>query len=732
MMNPRFEAIDKASLKFAPTPNGVENVSYSESFGIHVFNRSVMQKMLPKDIYKNVVNAVEGKEKIKPEYAEPIALAMKEWAISHGASHYSHWFQPLTGASAEKHDSFIDWISPDQVLDKFSGKQLLQGEPDASSFPSGGLRSTYEARGYTGWDPTSPVFVWKGGDGVTLCIPSVFFSWTGDVLDSKIPLLRSDKKIDDAALRLLKLTGIPATQVYSTLGCEQEYFVIDRAMRNLRPDLVLSGRTVFGAPSPKGQELQDHYFGTVKDRLLSFMREFEIEALRLAIPVKTRHNEVAPAQHEVAPVFEKASAAIDHNILLMELMRKVAVKHGLACLLHEKPFAGLNGSGKHCNWSLQTDTGINLLDPTDTPGNNLHFLILLTAILNAVHEHSALLRACVGSAANDYRLGGHEAPPAIISVYLGGDLDGVLDSIEKKGSHTKASSKSRYDLGVPVIPDLTKDYTDRNRTSPFAFTGNKFEFRAVGSSANPSFPVTVLNAIVAESLNKMLDEIQKNLGKKQTPGKKELLDAVMPVIRKYIKSSKPIRFAGDNYSVEWEKEAQRRNLPIIKKSIYSFEALKSDKTIEAFAGILTKQELNSRYEIMAETYSNIVNIETNLMLDLFQTYVLPAAVKQQKILAESIVAVNNISGTGNELSGQTAYLRSLGKLIEKALKFAEELNDARTKAASIENLTERGKAYCEKVRPKGDDLRSVVDAIEAKVDDSLWHLPKYRELLFMV
>lgn len=728
-MNPRFVAIDKA--KFSSTVNG-EHVSYSENFGIHVFNRVIMQKMLSKEIYKNILNAVEGKEKIKPEYAEPIAVAMKEWAISHGASHYSHWFQPLTGASAEKHDSFIDWNSPDQVLEKFSGKQLLQGEPDASSFPSGGLRSTYEARGYTGWDPTSPVFVWKGGDGVTLCIPSVFFSWTGDVLDSKIPLLRSDKKIDQAALRLLKLTGIPANQVFSTLGCEREYFVIDRALRNLRPDLVLIGRTVFGAPSPKGQELQDHYFATVKDRLLSFMREFEIEALKLAIPVKTRHNEVAPAQHEVAPVFEKASAAIDHNLLLMELMRKVAVKHGLACLLHEKPFAGLNGSGKHCNWSLQTDTGINLLDPTDTPGNNLHFLILLTAILNAVQEHAALLRACVGSAANDYRLGGHEAPPAIISVYLGEDLDRVLDSIETKGSHTKSSSKDRYDLGLPVIPDLTKDYTDRNRTSPFAFTGNKFEFRAVGSSASPSFPVTVLNAIVAESLNKMLDEMEKNLGKKNASNKKDLVQAVMPVIRKYIKSSKTVRFAGDNYSMEWEKEAQRRKLPIIKKSIHAFEALKSAKTAAAFKGILTKEELDSRYEISAETYSNIINIETNLMLDLFHTHVLPAAVKQQKMLAESIVAVNNISGAGNELSGQTAYLRQFGKAIEKALKLSEELGQAQTKATTLENLTEKGKAYCEKVRPKGEELRAVVDQIESMVEDSLWHLPKYRELLFMV
>lgn len=728
-MNPRYSALEMTGKRNRPAVNmGSSSQSSSESFGAHVFNRTIMQKMLPRDIYKNVCNAMEGLEKIKPEYADPIAVAIKEWAIGHGATHYSHWFQPLTGASAEKHDSFIDWSSPDRVIEKFNGKQLIQGEPDASSFPSGGLRSTYEARGYTGWDPTSPVFVWSGGDGITLCIPSVFFSWTGDVLDTKIPLLRSDKKIGDATLRLLRLTGIPAQSVNSTLGCEQEYFVIDRAWRNLRPDLIMAGRTVIGAPPPKGQELQDHYFASVKDRILCYMRDFELSALKLGIPVKTRHNEVAPAQHEVAPVFERSSSAVDHNILLMELMRQIAVKHDLTCLLHEKPFHGLNGSGKHCNWSLATDTGINLLDPTDTPENNMHFLILITAILNAVHQHSALLRASVGSASNDFRLGGHEAPPAIISVYLGEEIERVLHSIEEKGAHTRSTGKSLYDLGIHVSPDYAKENTDRNRTSPFAFTGNKFEFRAVGSSANPAFPVTVLNAIVAESLNQMLDEIES---RRKEGGKKGLFEAAMPVVQKYLKASRPIRFIGDNYSEAWAKEAKKRGLPNIKKSIEAFEALKSNKTIQAFEGILTPLELRSRYEILAEIYSHTINIETKLILDMFQTRVLPAAIKQQKNLADSLIAYQEIMGSKEKLSQQKALLKEFSSCIEEGIKRAAELEKARQQAENIQSLETRGKAFCDKVLPKCEGLRQCIDGLEAHVDDSLWTLPKYQELLFL-
>lgn len=702
----------------------------SDEFGMHVFTRSVMQKMLPREIYRNVINAMEGKEKIREEYADPIAVAMKEWAISLGATHFTHWFQPLTGASAEKHDAFIEWESPDRMIEQFTGKQLIQGEPDASSFPSGGLRSTYEARGYTGWDPTSPVFVWKEGDGITLTIPSVFFSWTGDVLDSKIPVLRSEKKLSDACMRLLKLTGIDAERVFTTIGLEQEYFVIDQSLRNLRPDLVLAGRTVFGAPSPKGQELQDHYFGSVKERILCFMHDFEKAALRLGIPVKTRHNEVAPAQHEVAPVVERASLAIDHNIQLMELMRKIAIRHKLSAILHEKPFEELNGSGKHCNWSIATDTGINLLDPTETPENSLHFLVLLTAILHAVHQHSALLRASIGSASNDHRLGGHEAPPAIISVYTGQALESLLDNIEKQGVHKSASSRSKYDLGIKELPDLTKDNTDRNRTSPFAFTGNKFEFRAVGSSQNPAAPISVLNAIVATSLNEMMDIIDKTLGGKRPKNREELIEAVIPVVRKYLKSSKPIRFSGDNYSEEWVKEAKKRGLPNLEKSLDAFSSLKSKSTAHAFEGILTPQELESRYEIMAENYGLTVNIEANLMADMFRTQVLPAAQKQLKMSADSIQFVTAIVKKA-DVKQQKRHLTDLNTLVEKGLVQLEKLTSAQEKAQKQIGI-KQAEEFCHKVQPEMTAFRKVVDQIEVLVEDTLWPLPKYRELLFHV
>lgn len=729
-MNPRFTALEVAGRRNRALKNLPKPIS-SDAFGIRVFNGSVMEKMLPYEIHRNLMDAMEGHGKIKGEFADSIAIAIKKWAISQGATHYTHWFQPLTGFSAEKHDSFIDWIGPGRVMEKFSSKELFQGEPDASSFPSGGLRSTYEARGYTGWDPTSPVFLWKGGDGVTLCIPSIFFSWTGDVLDTKIPLLRSNKVINDAVLRLLNLVKIPARHVYSTLGCEQEYFVIDRALRNLRPDLVMLGRTVFGAPPPKGQELQDHYFGSVKDRILSYMQDVEEASLELGIPVKTRHNEVAPAQHEVAPVFEYASIAVDHNILLMELMRQIAVKHDLSCLLHEKPFQGLNGSGKHCNWSLATDTGINLLDPTDTPGNNLHFLILFSAILHAVHEHAALLRASIGSAANDYRLGGHEAPPAILSVYLGAELEHVLENIEQTGVYHKASRKDRYDFGLIMIPDLKKDNTDRNRTSPFAFTGSKFEFRAVGSSSNPAFPITILNVIVAESLSHMLDEIEKAL-KEKPRSKNAVINAAIPVIRKYLTRSRNIRFSGDNYTHEWEKEARKRNLPNEKKSVDAFEALKSEKTVKAFKGILNQWELSSRYEISMEQYSHLLNIEANLMLDMFYSQILPAAIRYQKDVGKSILVSRDVLGKGHLLKEQSSVLQTLIEWIEKAILLANELKAEREKAAEIVSLPERAQAYCNKVKPKGEELRKCVDALESIVDDAIWPLPKYRELLFVI
>lgn len=699
--------------------------SISKEFGKFVFNRHVMQKMLPKEVVTNLINAADGREKIKLEFADQIASAMREWATGLGATHYSHWFLPLTGSSAEKHDSFLDWHEPDVMIERFTGKKLIQGEPDASSFPSGGLRSTFEARGYTGWDPTSPAFVWKAGDGITLCIPSVYFSWTGHVLDNKIPLLRSEKRLDEVGKRLLKLVGLSCNLVFSTIGLEQEYFLIDRMIYNLRPDLSIIGRTVFGAMPPKGQELQDHYFRPVKDKILSFMHELESNAILLGIPIKTRHNEVAPSQFELAPSVEKASTAIDHNIQMMELMRQTAANHDLACLLHEKPFAKFNGSGKHCNWSLATDTGINLLDPTDTPETCLHYLILLTAIMHAVHEHSVLLRASIGSASNDYRLGGHEAPPAIISVFLGEALESVFNNIEN-GVSVTTGARSIYDLGIFHLPDLSKDHTDRNRTSPFAFTGNKFEFRALGSSANPGFSVTVLNVIVADSLNKILNEIEASLNGK--PNEEKKFEAALPVLRKYLKASKNIRFNGDNYSKEWQLEAKKRKLPNLEKSIDAFEVLLNKNCIEAFSGILSEEELKSRYDVMLEFYSTNSDIETNLMLDLFRTYILPAAEKQQRNLAESISATTHITKT--RLPQQTARLKNYALNIEKGIRLADDLEKMQIKASQQKTLKLKAHAYCNLVLPKGEQLRNVVDEIESMTENSLWPLPRYQEMLF--
>lgn len=728
MNNPRFRALAASGERDISMKQGVETFKSSGCFGKRVFNRSTMQKMLPREIYDNIVAAMEGREKIKEEYADPIAVAMKEWAVGLGATHYCHWFQPLTGAAAEKHDAFIEWESNDDVIEKFTGKQLIQGEPDASSFPSGGLRTTFEARGYTGWDPTSPVFVWKAGDGITLCIPSVFFSWTGAVLDSKIPLLRSDKKINDATLRLLKLTGVQANSVYSTLGTEQEYFVIDRALRNLRPDLVMLGRTVIGALPAKGQEMQDHYFGTVKDRILCFMHDVEERALELGIPLKTRHNEVAPAQHEFAPVFEKASMAIDHNILLMELLRQVALQHNLYCLLHEKPFHNFNGSGKHCNWSLSTDTGINLLNPTDTPENNLHFLILLTAVVYGVHKHSTLLRASIGTATNDFRLGGHEAPPAIISMYLGEELEELLNSIESETGPVrgKGKGKSVYDLGLHVSPELNQDNTDRNRTSPFAFTGNKFEFRAVGSMSSPTMPITVINLIVAESLNEIMDDIEQVVG-----GGEPNLDSIIPILRKYVIKSKNIRFEGDNYSADWVREAESRQLPNIEKSIYSYKSLLSPATVKLYEGVLTQEELNSRYEILCENYANILSIEAKVIIELFETQVLPAALKQQKLLAKSILVTQEALDESAVLEEQKKSLRGLTELIAKGISIKEVIKSKSAHADQLDNGS-KAEEHCSQVFPYCSELRDVCDRLEQVIDNAVWPLPKYRELLYVV
>ena len=726
-MNPRFDSLKVAAARKTVLSNGSNggHDDYVNNFGSHLFGRSIMEKMLPQDVFNNVIDAMDGRDNIKSEYSDAIAYAMKEWATNLGATHYSHWFQPLTGAPAEKHDAFIDWHTNDSVIEEFSGKQLSQGEPDASSFPSGGLRSTYEARGYTGWDASSPPFLWDSGDGLTLCIPCVFFSWAGDVLDYKIPLLRSEQMLNEVMLRLTSLCGTKAGQVYSTVGWEQEYFVIDRALRAARSDLMVLDKTVIGAPPPKGQELSDHYFGAVKDRILAYMRDFEEQAIKLGIPVKTRHNEVAPAQHEIASIYEKASISVDHNILIMELMRNIANRHDLACILHEKPFAGINGSGKHTNWSLATDSGINLLDPTDYPEDSLQFIILMTAILKAVHNNSDLLSFSASSYGNDSRLGGDEAPPSIMSVYLGGALESLLDNIEKNGCH-HSNNKDKYDFGLKVVGEMFKDNTDRNRTSPFAFTGNKFEFRAVGSTANISLPVMIINTIVAKSVKAMLDEITIGMPV-EGYSREELVEHAMPVIRRCLKESRDIRFSGDNYSLAWEEEAKKRGLSSFKNALEAYTVLLQEKSIETFEGILTEQEVTSRYDILCDKYYKLSSIEAVLILDIVETEILPVVVEYQKDLATSLGLTRQL-GLEIALDGQEALLCDVSALAETIIVLCKSLHYKHDKfKASADKESD-----CIELLSGIKELRATVDKAEKVVDDKLWRFPKYRELLFYV
>lgn len=699
-MNGRLEAVRNIGKRTRKIPEA-DQLKHSSQFGTRVFHRGLIEE-LPKKIAQNWLDALDGKAKIDTANLDAIAEELKEWALKQGATHFTHWFQPLTNATAEKHDSFLSYGGDGTVIERFRGKELLRGEPDASSFPSGGLRATHKARGYSAWDPTSFPFLWEGGDGLTLCIPALFFSWKGEALDHKIPLLRSEEKLNAAVLKLLNLCGLKAHRVYSTLGPEQEYFAIDRSLYLLRPDLVLAGRTVFGAKPSKGQELEDHYFGCVKDRVMAYMREFEEAAVRLAIPVKTRHNEVAPAQHEVAPLFERASHAIDHNLQLMEVMRQVALKHDLACLLHEKPFKGMNGSGKHNNWSLATDTGLNLLDPQE---DSLIFLTLLTAILRAVHEHAALLRASVASAGNDHRLGGAEAPPTILSVYLGEALESLVNElVEEKKEGIRLRN---IDLGLMAIPKHEADASDRNRTSFFAFTGNKFEFRAVGASAHCALPISVINAIVADSLQLILDELADVIKDQHLSGE-ALFAAALPVLRKHLKMAQPVLFSGNNYTEEWEKEAEARGLPNIRKSFHAFAQFIDRKAVRVFEGVLSEEELHSRYEILVEQYVKTVAIEANLMIEMFQTQVLPTAQKDfmQRGIQEK-------------------------KLIEEAIHAAEEIKKLQGQMAEM-GWEAKGKIYCELMTPRMEELRKAVDQLEMIVDNALWPLPKYRELLFLI
>ncbi|HEY2810322.1 MAG TPA: glutamine synthetase III [Rhabdochlamydiaceae bacterium] len=691
-------------------------------FGHLTFHMGIMEKMLPKNIIANLKDAKEGKSKLNPQFAGAIAQAMQQWAVGLGCTHFCHWFQPMTGLAAEKQDAFLDWNAQGHPIEKFSGKQLMRGEPDASSLPSGGLRSTHAARGYTTWDPTSTPFLWDAGGTRILCLPSIFFSLTGKALDMKIPLLRSEAKINHAVLRLLALFRIRAESVHATLGCEQEYFLIDRAYFLARPDLMLSGRTLWGASPAKGQELEDHYFGTLKERVAAFMTDLEHRAWALGIPLKTRHNEVAPNQFEAAPIFERISLAVDHNILLMELMRQVATRHNLACLLHEKPFAGINGSGKHCNWSLSTDEGQNLFDPHAFGNQEMPFLLLIAAVLRGVHEHAALVRAAIATPGNDHRLGGHEAPPPIISVYLGQALENVLTLIEEDRVHKSREAKG-LDLKVPPIPELPFDESDRNRTSPFPFTGYKFEFRAVGASQNPALPVTLLNAIVAESLNHIVDSIEKDVLK----NKKSTEDAVLAVLRREIKQSRPIRFSGNNYSPEWRKEAQKRKLPIIEKSVHAMDVFLDPSAIKVFEGVLSKEELSARVEIAKQRYCKILNIETSLLQEGVQTRILPAAIEWQKNLAESIKSL----GAGYATSRQKALLKKVSLHIDQAFAKLDALEKNKRSALELP-LDKQVLYFSDRIAESNKELRKDVDALETLLDDRLWPSPKYSEMLHII
>ena len=696
-------------------------------FGADVFSRSTMRQRLPKEVYRSLLRTIDHGEPLDPAVADVVAASMKDWAIENGASHYTHWFQPLTGLTAEKHDSLAGPDGSGGVVFNFSGSELVQGEPDASSFPSGGLRATFEARGYTAWDATSPAFLMRGENNVTLCIPTAFVSWTGEALDTKIPLLRSVEALSTQALRILKIFGTDqgVSRIVTTVGPEQEYFLVDRELYYRRPDLLICERTLFGAKPPKGQQLEDHYFGTIPPRVLAFMAESEQELYRLGVPVKTRHNEVAPGQYEIAPLFEASHIASDHQMLLMETLKRVAPRFGLQALLHEKPFAGVNGSGKHNNWSMSTDTGVNLLDPQDETHTNSQFLVFLVATIRAVDIHADLLRASIASAANDHRLGANEAPPAIISIFLGKMLSDILEQVEA-GLPKRTIRGGVLDLGATTLPMLPRHSGDRNRTSPFAFTGNKFEFRAVGSSASIAWPNTVLNTIVAESLDYVADQLEKAVGAKPTPAK--LQAGVISVLKRLIKEHKRVIFDGDNYSEEWHAEAGRRGLPNLKDSVEAFGVLRAKKNVDLFRkyGVLSKAEHDSRTHIMIEKYTKQLAIEAETMVSIARGQILPAALGHQLRMAETVAATK---AAGVDCADTTAALRSFVDLVTKLRNAtaAVEQAAAHHDADPIKHAAQISR----ELKPVMTDLRSIVDTLENLVAADLWPLPTYRDLLFL-
>ena len=698
----------------------------SDSFGSLVFAGDVMLKRLPPDVFMNLQRTVKNGSPLDPAIANTVASAMKDWALEHGATHYCHWFQPLTGTTAEKHDAFLSMTSDGGAIEKFSGSQLIQGEPDASSFPHGGIRDTYEARGYTAWDATSPAFLYRSGGQTTLCIPTVFVSYTGEALDKKTPLLRSIQAVSKQAMRILRIFGADAgvTQVITTLGVEQEYFLVDSELAAQRPDIMICGRTLVGAPAPKGQQLEDHYFGSIPQRVIAFMAEAEERLFELGVPVKTRHNEVAPGQFEIAPTYENANVAVDHQMITMSVLKETAERHGFACLIHEKPFAGVNGSGKHNNWAIATDTGVNLLDPRDDTHTNMQFLTILCAVIRAVDVHAEFLRGAIASAANDHRLGANEAPPAIMSIFLGDMLTDILDQLES-GNPKKTMKGGALELGATTLPQIPKHTSDRNRTSPFAFTGNKFEFRAVGSSASVAWPNTVLNAIIADSLDFMATQLEKRVGKNPTQSKLEA--AVKSLLKDVVKEHRRVCFDGDGYSKAWHEEARKRGLPNNTSTAEAIACFGSKKAADLFGkyGILSKRELEARYGVMVEQYIKLLRIESRTLQSMVRTAILPCALRFQAELADVVGATQacdiDCPGTSaqlREVVGMVESLRAAVAKVEKAEAF--EGHDAEKEA----------RHYRDVLLPAMMETRRICDSLEKIMPADLYPLPTYAELLF--
>ncbi|MBN1928841.1 MAG: glutamine synthetase III [Chlorobiaceae bacterium] len=703
----------------------------SQYYGAYTFGTEAMRHKLPKEVFKALQDTIKAGAKLPQDIAGVVAHGMKEWAMEQGATHYTHWFQPMTGTTAEKHDAFLSIERDGTAIERFSGEQLIQGEPDASSFPSGGMRTTFEARGYTAWDPTSPAFLMKGGKGLTLCIPTVFISYHGEALDEKTPLLRSMDAVSKASIRLLDTIGIKGVQrVITNAGVEQEYFLIDKKFYSQRPDLVMTGRTLLGALPPKGQQLEDHYFGSIPDRVLEFMQEVEEDLYLLGIPAKTRHNEVAPHQFEIAPTFEQANIASDHNLLIMEVLRKVADKKGFALLLFEKPFAGINGSGKHNNWSIGIDGGMNLLDPGETPESNISFLVFLVSVLRGLHRRAAVLRASVASIGNDHRLGANEAPPAVMTAFLGAQLEGVLDAIES-GKVDLKSAKQIIDLGLSHLPVLNKDYTDRNRTSPFAFTGNKFEFRAVGSSQPVSVPNMVLNTIMAEGLDATTDSINAKIAAGKSKD-----DAILESIREGIIATKDVRYPGDNYSEDLQKAAATRGLPNLKNTPEAVRAWIAKDTVDMFVkyGVLTAEEIDSRYNVRLERYVKGIDIEAKTLLLMIKTMVIPDVSEYQGDISSSfnnLFAASEVIGISDEaLKSQGAHLKGLAEDLSKLIELTAILEETIEEMEEQESELDKADFCSARLLPCMNAVREVADKLELQVDRSRWQLPTYSEMLF--